>query len=227
MTTDLITQLNLASTCESSQFLLLTNSNQYSQNFCVETLFNFWTKKGLKVLLVSLSQNFTHYSCVAAKCGINIKTLREKDCIRLFDVLSEETNFDFDIFEKNLKDEIASFNASLILIDDISLFLSLNVDFKRIYQFVYKLNNLIATKESVILAIGSSFPSLDEDEETRNLVASCIYLSDIWCQLLPPQTGFSTQISGIIKIHYNLETTKEFHYKLGDRNVSLKPFSVA
>jgi len=66
---DLITLLDLSP----NSYLLLTNRDQISQQFIFDVLIQDLVKKDIQLLLILLSNNWTNYSTIAAKCGLNLK----------------------------------------------------------------------------------------------------------------------------------------------------------
>jgi hypothetical protein len=216
---DLITLLDLSP----NSYLLLTNRDQISQQFIFDVLIQDLVKKDNQLLLILLSNNWTNYSTIAAKCGLNLKNLRDKQLIKVIDIISEE-QFDYQKFVFKLNEELSHLSSnSVVLIDDLSLFFSLSLNFEVIYKLVHKLR-VNCSQNNQILVIGSHFPSEEDDEEVHRLVVSIAHKSDIWCEVNKTRTGFSPLISGSLKIHKRRDNCyKEMNYKLSERSVKLLP----
>jgi len=216
---DLISLLELSS----NSYLLLTSGHHISQQFVFDLLLQHFAKKGNQLLLILLSNQWSHYSTIAAKCGINLKNLKDKQLIKVIDTISDE-DFDYQKFLSKVNEELSNLSPnSVILIDDLSLLFSLNVEFVDIYKFVHKLRVNCSTNNQ-ILAIGTHFPTEEDDEEVHRLVVSITHSSDIWCEVDKTRTGFSPLVSGTLKLHKRYDNCcKEMNYKIGDRNVKLLP----
>ena len=220
MSSDLFNTLELTS----SDFLLFTNRHFISHPFVFDYLLQSYAKKGVQIVAVLLANNWSHYRSVAAKCAINLSALKDKDQIQVIDFLAENKNFDFnDFLDEILRRLTCLPSDSVVLIDDISLLLTLGEDFVKIYRFVHKLQ-VICRQKCITLAIGSHYPSEEDDEELNRFVISLAHKCDILCQIDKTSSGYSPLVSGYLQIdrrHQN--SRKQFNYRISDRSVKLLP----
>ena len=221
MSLDLFTALELSS----EQFLLFTYRDHMSHPFVFDYLLQHYARKAVNVLAVLLADQWSHYRSLAAKCATNLTQLVDKEVIRVIDVFADISDFEFDNFSDQLCRTVSSLSAnSVVLIDDISLLLSLNVPPNRIYRLIHKLQ-VLSRQNQLILAIGGHYPTEDDDEEANRLVTSIAHKCDILCQIDSTSSGYSPLVSGCLRIDRRHDNqTKQFNYKISDRSVRLLTF---
>jgi len=135
-------------------------------------------------------------------------------------------------FRENVLKQLEELNGQedgLVLVDDLSVLLSLGVNSREIYALIQDIR-VICLERHHTLAIASHFPHIEtddeaEDEELNRLVASIGHECDIWLDIDKTRTGFSAQIDGTLKIHTPADNLtnpcKEFQFKYADRNVKI------
>jgi hypothetical protein len=213
---DLITLLDLSP----NSYLLLTNRDQISQQFIFDVLIQDLVKKDNQLLLILLSNNWTNYSTIAAKCGLNLKNLRDKQLIKVIDIISEE-QFDYQKFVFKLNEELSHLSSnSVLLIDVLSLFLIVLI----LKLFI----NCFINCESIVLRI-IKFLWLTLIFLQKKMTKKFI---DLWFLSLikaifgvkSTKRGFWPLISESLKIRKRRDNCyKQMNYKLNERSVKLLP----
>lgn len=207
------------------------------------------------LVLILLNHSYTHYSSVAAKSfGLNLKALKDSGKLIVLDIISNlkeylnEERFDFhklsfDIqeclsrmkrMERKQCEDSTSVNVelesgwngnTLVIIDDVSTLLSLQVSISSIYKLVSRIRSL-SLKHEMMIVIQAHFDPECEDEE-MNTLANCIAsVSDVWIESSKLETGFSQSIDGYISLHdYKNRTigkeVRKYHFKTMERNTRI------
>ena len=211
-----------------STFMLNTVRSVLTQPFAFDLLLQQFSKEKKNIVLVLLSQNWSHYSAVATKCGLNLKNHQSDGMISAVDVFEYNTplngfdySFDWAMFVQDINAKVASLpDHSILLIDDLSVLLSLNIDPSSVYTFVRQLRKELLKKQSTLF-IASFY--LQEDEQLYNLITSLVYECDTWLDCDKPKSGYSLHINGIAKcLNKTDRSSIEMNYKLSNRNVVFK-----
>lgn len=210
-------------------FMLNTVRNVLTQPFAFDLLLQHFAKERKKMLLVLLSQNWAHYSAVATKCGLNLKNCQTDGTVSTVDLFEYPAplihDFDYSFDWPQLVQEIDSKLAALpehssLLIDDLSVLLSLGIDSSRVYTFVRQLRRKLAKKRCTLFIASYYLP---EDEQAHSLLTSLIYECDCWIDCDKPKSGYSLQINGIAMcLNKSNDTSIEMNYKFSNRNVIFK-----
>ncbi|XP_054156975.1 elongator complex protein 6-like [Oppia nitens] len=219
MTSDFVSTLDLSS----NDFLLHTSRDHISGgDFFFNQLLHSTVKKGEQVLVIVAANSWQHYRNIAAKLAINVTQLVDRQQIRIIDLLAKDEEFNFKTFVDQLDQQLSLLSAkSVVLIDDLSHFFVLGVDFLSIYKLVHKLR-VDCHERDILLAIGSHYPTEEDDEEVNRFVVSLAYKCDIWCQTDKQSAGYSPLVSGCLRVYKRGENhNKEFNYKITDRSVKL------
>ena len=220
------------------QFILNTLRSGLTQPFAFELILHHHVKElesQNNILLILLSHNWKHYSAVAAKCGLNLKKKKSDiisgeeveenkiDSVDIFDydyVYNDPFDYTFDwaLFTEDISAKVNFLpHNSIVLIDDLSVLLSLDVTSSSIYRFVRLLRKELTKKQS-ILFIASNY--VQEDEQMHQLITSLIYECDTWLDCNNPKSGYSSHINGIAKFNSKIDGSSfEMNYKLLNRNV--------
>lgn len=198
------------------------------------------------LVLILFNQSYTHYSSVAAKSfGINLKALKDSGQLIVMDVIgnlnqymdADEERFDFNklcsqIFATLSK--IPQVNSgdendvnSLVVIDDISTLLSLQLSVATVYKFTSRLRSF-SFNRNMSLIVQSSIDCDQEDEEMNLLADSISCVSDITIESRKLETGFSQTIDGTLSVldHKNVlakgdMSKKKYHFKTMERNTKI------
>lgn len=191
-----------------------------------------------RIVLITTNESYSHYSSVAAKSfGLNLKTFRDDKRLIVLDLLTDlhmylttSGKLHLDKMIQILDDEHQ--NGGLLMIDDISIFLSLGVSSADIFQMINYYKMISHQLEYSIVIQSYSDAQNDscepQDEDLRTTVNSIISSSDVWIQLSKLSTGFSTNVDGVLKIRdfnsiLDIRTSDDlmYHFKTMDRNTKI------
>ncbi|NXN83621.1 ELP6 protein, partial [Bombycilla garrulus] len=234
------------------KFTLLRDSRT-DGSFLVHHFLSFYLRAGCKVCFVALLQSFSHYSIVAQKLGVSLAAAKERGQLVFLeglkcclDVLfgeeeqpeqpsplqflsSCELRALFDFVRLSLAPgERDSWRGPVLLVDDLSVLLSLGVAPVAVLDFMHycRMSVCCQLQGNVVVLVHSNEDS--EDEENNLVVNSLCHHSDLilWAEGLA--TGFCKDVHGQIKIikRLSLQLAEEqdlvqtYHYKIQDRNVT-------
>lgn len=245
---DLMTLLSLDAKHSVSPFggshraVLIKRDSTNSGDFAFNNFLNYFGRReqSLNVILICLSHDWTNYSAIAAKCGFNLRRTKNSGNIEVISVISEyldfirrdEQNFNPCKFIREQLDTLLNqhFSTSndtsktpVVLIDDLSILLTLGSKPHEAYQLVLWIDRLLRSKviyreepmHLSYLVIQSMSPNSkpssssheDLDEMLNLLLSNLENSSDIVLTLKPLDTGHSTRVDGTIKIIDNRLTS--------------------
>ncbi|XP_059830389.1 elongator complex protein 6 [Hypanus sabinus] len=243
-------------TCEQGISVLLCDK-QTDGGFLVHHFLSFYLKGGCKVCFLGLLQSFSHYSLVAQKLGVNLSAAREKGQLVFLEGLRSSLDLllddqqDSTLHKSSPLQFLSSPNASLrslyefvctsvqktsenawkfsvLIIDDLSVLLSLGVTTKDILNFMHYCRATLCSKlKGNLVALAHDTEDL-EDEENDFVVKSLSYQSHLILQAEGLATGYCKDIHGELKIIWRSlspvkaekNVIKTFQYKIQDKNVA-------
>ena len=169
--------------------------------------------------LVGLAQSFVHYSCIASKLSLNLTALRDSDQLVFIEglkmiganiidhceeyrtplnILHENVNLTRDSERKNLKNlyeqikqSIDTAKKTILLIDDLSVFVSLGYMEADVTIFCHYLRSLLRSSQNGLSIATLIHCSSTLDIENDSLVHDAEYHSDATIFVQPLQTGYS------------------------------------
>lgn len=207
-------------------FMLNTTRSVLTQPFAFDLLLHYFAKENRNIIVVLLDQNWNHYSAVATKCGLNLKKCQSEGRINAVDIFEctsngSEDSFDWDLFVQDIFCKVNQLPTnSVVLIDDLSVLLSLDVTCSSIYTLVRRLRRELAKKKSTLF-VASNYQH--ENDQLYSLITSLIYECDTWLDCDTPKSGYSLQINGIARFVNKIDgSLLEMNYKLSNRNVVFK-----
>ncbi|NXI38275.1 ELP6 protein, partial [Galbula dea] len=238
------------------KFTLLADSRT-DGSFLVHHFLSFYLRAGCKVCFVALLQSFSHYNSVAQKLGVSLTAAKErgqlvfleglKSCLDLWFGEEEEEQSGqpsplqflresasslkalFDFVQTSLTAPgSGSWKGSVLLVDDLSVLLSLGATPVAVLDFIHYCRVLVCSqlKGNIVVLVHSHEDS--EDEENELLVNSLCHHSDLILWVEGLATGFCKDVHGQIKIirRVSLELTGKqdelqiYQYKIQDKNVT-------
>ncbi|KAI1289998.1 hypothetical protein HDE_08415 [Halotydeus destructor] len=248
MSTDLFKLLDLPANYDVLKSIVLTSDDLNNSSFAVHSLIQSRvrsvTGKQLSeplIVLVLTNNTFAHYSTVAAKSfGLNLKNLKDTGKLMVFDLL---TDYDIYVNEKlqfewfvmqvldclteafKSREANGSLITPLVILDDLSIFLSLGASVPELYMFLANLRSY-SHQYNFGLIIQSNLNGDAEDFELKQLVYSAISCADIWLEFNKLETGYSQQVDGTLVLHdrtkkLSNEVLRKFHFKTSDRLTKL------
>lgn len=209
--------------------ILITKDFTNSGDFVFNNLLQHFSRKepNTSTLLVTLSHEWTNYSASAAKCGYNLRRIQNKGSIdvlnimaKVFDtVKNDDKNIDLCNFilesvlsfiEKHSpfdRGDVNSFKPIIVMIDDISILLTLGYTTSEVYRLFSKIEQVLRNRSHQLqarhlnnLIVQTRASYKEEEDELSFLVSNMENLCDLSIALKPLDTGYSTRVDGTIKI---------------------------
>ncbi|XP_031561763.1 elongator complex protein 6-like [Actinia tenebrosa] len=240
------------------KFILLSDS-QNDGSFLVNHFLSLYAKGGFHICFMTLSQSFTHYCNVAQKLGINLNTACDNGQVKHIDGLkliskglSAKQNKDEALnTEKNPFVNVRNLNFSLeelykqirswvtvkgnepclLLIDDISILLSLGVTVKTVKDFCHYCTDLMCYDKNVVSGCFVCLVHCDadvDDDMSMLLLRQLCHMAHIEMHVEGLSSGYCKDVHGQLVITwrepddprpkpYKKTTTQ---YKIQDRMVT-------
>ena len=132
------------------------------------------------------------------------------------------------LLNQHSKDGERNETATLI-IDDISVFSSLGLSDRDVYNFLMKLRSLCALHPFTLIVKSSVIESHEKDDDSRPEIIDCLIpSSDVYVLFEKLQTGFSDKVDGCLFLHDFHKQTKlttdvsvKYHFKTIERNTKI------
>ncbi|XP_035661620.1 elongator complex protein 6-like [Branchiostoma floridae] len=238
------------------QFVLISDSLT-DGSFLIHHFLSLYIKGGWKVCLLALAQSFGHYNTVGQKLGVHLTQAREKGQLRFVDGLNHSlqayTSTAEDGQDKNpltcLRDKKATLRPlydlvkthvcgeegvlegpTLLLVDDLSVLLSLGMSVKDVSDFVHYCRVLMCpSQQSQGAMVTLVHKDADvEDEEYSSLFRHMAYHSTVHLAVEGLSSGYSRDVHGQVTVTFRNvldpsqpQTRKRrLQYKVEERNVS-------
>ncbi|NWX21987.1 ELP6 protein, partial [Aegotheles bennettii] len=196
-------------------------------SFLVHHFLSFYLRAGCKVCFVALVQSFSHYNMVAQKLGVNLTAAKErgqlifleglKSCLDLWFGEEEEQSGQpsplqfmsgsasdlralFDFVRTSLTPSGSdSWKCPVLLVDDLSVLLSLGATPVAILDFIHYCRVVVCTqlKGNIVVLAHSNEDS--EDGENELVVNSMCHHSDLILWVEGLVTGFCKDIHGQVR----------------------------
>ncbi|XP_023556414.1 elongator complex protein 6 [Octodon degus] len=208
-------------------------------SFLVHHFLSFYLKANCKVCFVALVQSFSHYSIVGQKLGVNLTMARE--CGQLVFLEALKTSLDvffqkpaephplqflreasaenlqplFAFVREALKpgdDGEATWKYPVLLVDDLSVLLSLGVRAVTVLDFIHYCRAAVCVewKGNVVALVHDSRDT--EDEENDLLLSGLSHQSHLILRAEGLATGFCKDVHG--------DRSLTYQYKIQDKTVS-------
>lgn len=188
---------------------------------------------------IFLNQSYTNYSFIQMKCGNNLKNLKERNGFRCVDVLGDleqflkqpvdgrtgPIQFDFDRFKSVLVRELNDYftegaTTKLLIIDDITSLLSLNVPLNDLASFVRFLRHFCSVHNITLLV--QTFVDSTRLEPLVKLDAYLNAIADLVLTVSKLETGYSNKVDGNLEIrNYLINTQQAYLFKSSERSTRL------
>ncbi|XP_078073154.1 elongator complex protein 6 [Mustelus asterias] len=243
-------------TCQQGKAVLLCDK-QTDGSFLVHHFLSFYLRGGCKVCFLGLVQSFNHYNLVAQKLGVHLSAAREKGQLVFLEGLRSSLDVILDDGQGSTPQTPSPFqflsspNASLqclydfvrtslletsettwkfpvLIIDDLSVLLSLGVSPVNIMNFMHYCRATICSKFlGNIVTLVHNTEDL-EDEENNIVVKSLSHQCHLILQAEGLPTGYCKDIHGQLKmtcrspspVKSEKNVTQVFQYKIQDKNVT-------
>ncbi|XP_017308091.1 elongator complex protein 6 isoform X1 [Ictalurus punctatus] len=238
------------------EFILLSD-RKADASFLIHHYLSFYLKAGCKVCFVGLVQSLSHYSAVAQRLGVNLVQAREKgqlvfvealkasaavmldqtggDVAQMFDYLRSpvpELRALFEFVRASLSQaeaEADSNSPPVLIVDDLSVLLSLGVSVKAVLDFTHYCQAAICSQlqgSVVTLVRCDDDDDDDEDESSSHLLRALSHQCTLSLRVEGLRTGYCRDIHGQVEIWWrgtgeNVQSQRKiFQYKVYDKSVS-------
>lgn len=190
---------------------------------------------------IFLNQSYASYSFIQMKCGANLKNLKERNGFRCLDVLGDlerflepstggraeaKRRFDFGRFKTAVVQELTDYfktdedTMKLLIIDDLTSLLSLNVRLGDLVYFVRFLRHFCSLRNITLLI--QSFVDPARLEQLVKLNAYLNGISDLVLSVSKLETGYSNKVDGNLEIkNFIANTQQSYLFKSSERSTRL------
>ncbi|KAK3541362.1 hypothetical protein QTP86_023088 [Hemibagrus guttatus] len=241
-----------------SRGFILLSDRKADASFLIHHYLSFYLKAGCTVCFVGLVQSFSHYTAVAQRLGVNLLQAREKgqlvfvealkasaavmlnessdEAAQLFDYLRSpvpELRALFEFVSASLSQreaEADSSSAPVLIVDDLSVLLSLGVSVRAVLDFTHYCQASICSQlqGSVVTLVRCDDEEEDEDEDesASRLLQAMSHQCTLSLRVEGLQTGYCRDIHGQVKIWWRgsgesvQSQRKIFQYKVHDKGAS-------
>ncbi|XP_063117157.1 elongator complex protein 6 isoform X1 [Cavia porcellus] len=224
-------------------------------SFLVHHFLSFYLKANCKVCFVALVQSFSHYGIVGQKLGVSLTAARERGQLVFLEALKTSVDIFFQppvephplqflreasagnlqpLFEfvrEALKPEDggeAKWRHPVLLVDDLSVLLSLGVGAVAVLDFIHYCRATVCTelKGNVVALVHDSGDS--EDEENDLLLSGLSHQSHLILRAEGLATGFCRDVHGQLRVLWRRpswpaaqrDRSLTYQYKIQDKTVS-------
>ncbi|XP_062841711.1 elongator complex protein 6 [Trichomycterus rosablanca] len=241
------------------EFILLSD-RQADASFLVHHYLSFYLKARCKVCFLGLVQSFSHYSAVGQKLGVNLVQAKEKGQLVFLEalkaspaVLLNESTGDqsrpldylrgaptelrslYEYVSSSLsqcKAEGESWSPPVLIIDDLSVLLSLGLSVRAILDFVQYCRASVCSQSqgSIVTLVRCDDNDDDEDdgddEGSARLLRALTHQCTLALRVEGLSTGYCRDIHGQVEIWWRgtgeavQARRKIFQYKLHDKGAS-------
>ncbi|XP_043921955.1 elongator complex protein 6 isoform X2 [Protopterus annectens] len=238
---------------QQGKLVLLIDSNT-DGSFLVHHHLSASLKANRKVCFLGFAQSFSHYSSVAQKMGVSLAAAKEQGQLVFLEGLksslellsAEDTAAEkshplqflsfpsadmkslYDYVQSSLLQVVGSeWKEPVLIIDDLSILLSLGLSTGHILDFIHycRASICLRLKGDMVALVHSDD---QQDEENELLVKWLHHQSSLVIQAEGLSTGYCKDIHGQVKITwreppqtaFGSDVTELYQYKLLDKNVS-------
>ncbi|XP_006868857.1 PREDICTED: elongator complex protein 6 [Chrysochloris asiatica] len=224
-------------------------------SFLVHHFLSFYLKANCKVCFVALVQSFSHYNIVGQKLGVSLTTARERGQLVFFEGLKSSVDVFFQAQEephplqflretsagdlrplyefvqealKPVDSGEVTWRCPVLLVDDLSVLLSLGVGAVSVLDFVQYCRAAVCwnQKGNMVVLVHDSGDSEDEDNDI--LLNGVSHQSHLILRAEGLATGFCRDVHGQLTILWRklLQPTTQrersltYQYKIQDKTVS-------
>lgn len=238
------------------EFILLSD-RQADASFLVHHYLTFYLRARCRVCVLGLVQSFSHYSVVSQRLGVNLTQAKEKGQLVFLEalkaspgvLLGEDSSdksaaldylrsprpelrglyeFVWNSLSRGAGEDTAkSWGPPVLIIDDLSVLLSLGVSAAAILDFAHYCQATICSQlqGSVVALVRCEDEEYDEDEEGSNyLLKALSHQCSLSLRVEGLSTGYCRDIHGQVEIWWRGRGTenqrKMFQYKVHDKGAS-------
>ncbi|XP_004835029.1 elongator complex protein 6 isoform X3 [Heterocephalus glaber] len=224
-------------------------------SFLVHHFLSFYLKANCKVCFVALVQSFSHYNIVGQKLGISLTVARERGQLVFLEALKSSVDIFFQtpsepqplqflreasagdlrplyaFVREALKpgdDEEASWRPPVLLVDDLSVLLSLGMGAVAVLDFIHYCRATVCAelKGNIVALVHDRGDA--EDEENDLLLSGLSHQSHLILRAEGLATGFCKDVHGQLRILWRRpskptaqrDPSLTYQYKIQDKTAS-------
>ncbi|KAM7062976.1 elongator complex protein 6 [Molossus nigricans] len=224
-------------------------------SFLVHHFLSFYLKANCKVCFVALIQSFSHYNIVGQKLGVSLTVARERGQLVFLEGLKSSVDIFFQTEEqphplqflreantsnlqplyefvqealKPVDHEEAAWRCPVLLVDDLSVLLSLGVRAVAVLDFIHYCRATVCCKlqGNIVALVHDSGDA--EDEENDILLNGLSHQSHLVLRAEGLATGFCRDVHGQLRILWRRpsqptpqrDRSLTYQYKIQDKSVS-------
>lgn len=221
--------------------ILIVQHNQGGSPF-LHSLLTQSARQGRKICLVSFNQTADYYHNIGTRLGWNLnsllakkqvvfigglqtlkETMRLQDSTNPFEFVSKPSLWPLEALLSSIKDTISHWGDQpfSLVIDELDCLFSLGIVLKDVICLFQNCHSSIqkAPKGSLVVSVGVV--------PTDNEMIQCSSLLSHWSDLVLTekglQTGKSKDLTGILRVNWNIPPVSEqhFHFKCFDRGIRI------
>ncbi|XP_061884846.1 elongator complex protein 6 isoform X1 [Entelurus aequoreus] len=247
--------LNISPDNLTTEEFVLLSDRRSDASFLVHHFLGFYLRAGCKVCVVGLAQSWGHYSAVSQRLGVSLSQAKDKGQLVFLEGLKEsltilspspqvQTGSEAMDFLRNpaagLRSLFQFVNSSLspggagagwgppvLLVDDLSVLLSLGVGVKAVLDFSHYCRAAVCSrlKGNVVMLLRCDGEEDEEDGGSERLLKGLTHQSSLALHVQGLPTGYCRDIHGQVEVCDRRRNTQKkiFHYKVQDRAASFFP----
>ncbi|XP_051576869.1 elongator complex protein 6-like isoform X2 [Myxocyprinus asiaticus] len=237
-----------------SDFILLSD-RQTDASFLIHHYLSFYLRAGCKVCFLGFVQSFSHYNAVSQRLGVSLTQARDKGQLVFLEGLKESLGVIlqedasqgtqplnylrlpgagleclFKFVESSMRqswnrDDGETRGPPVLLIDDLSVLLSLGVSVKAILDFTLYCQATICLelKGNMVILVRCEEEDADDDEGSDLLHRGLVHQCSLALHVEGLPTGYCRDIHGQMEVWWRrredamYNQRKIFHFKVHDK----------
>ena len=227
--------------------LILISSDSADGTFLLPHFLTLFLKAESNVILLTAAQTPDHYKVICSKFGVNLGRCQQEKKFKILNLLEaslrcyvEETNAssesDSDLLAafrnnsmkliyKEIKSNLNLESKNFVVLDDISILLSIGFSEKDLINFIHYMKVLCGT--SICAFLTHYQREVTSGQSAPKLYEHCRFYSTSELQIQGLKSGYSKDVSGNLNFVTKTKdfekriTITEMQYKLTDRTLKL------
>lgn len=246
--------LQTGSDCRLSGLSVGVSETNADGTFILNHYLSGYVKQGWNVCLLNLQQSNAHYNVIGNKLSVNLAQARDNGNFIVMDGLksiseqvvelslgkgmchTDKGNVDFSAprnhslkklflsIAETLSSKFSNESTTLVIIDDLSIFLTLGIPVSDVVFFMQYLHQLVRTKTNIGLL--SLVHCNKEDHDVEQLAKHLEHTADLYISAQGLDTGYCKDVHGELVLHRTdgkagQTRVHKMQYKLSDKTVTL------
>ena len=226
-------------TGELSGKLALVTERGSDSSFILHHFLSAYIKQGLNVCLVLFNQSFSHYNIIGNKLSVSLNKAKEQGQLVVIEGLKDVgsglmgnamDSIDFSgdknsclkaLFSKikTAYDGLSSSKPTLIIVDELSVLLSIGIATSDVYFLTKYLKSLTGDEGSVLMTLHCA-----NDDDADTLSKQIQHLSDLCVEVKGLQSGYCKDVHGEMAVitadNMGRRLCRRMQYRVLDKTVS-------